>query len=88
MLKYIIIMVLLIIGAYLIVQGVGCKKAIREGKIRLEEYGAENIELCYGNMSYADKGDGDKDTAGDLPCEERFRSRSPVDVVVDDAQSL
>lgn len=59
MLKYIIIMVLLIIGAYLIVQGVGCKKAIREGKIRLEEYGAENIELCYGNMSYVDRGDGD-----------------------------
>lgn len=59
MLKYIIIMVLLIIGAYLIVQGVGCKKAIREGKIRLEEYGAENIELCYGNMRYVDRGDGD-----------------------------
>lgn len=43
----------------MIVQGVGCKKAIREGKIRLEEYGAENIELCYGNMSYVDRGDGD-----------------------------
>ena len=43
----------------MIVQGVGCKKAIREGKIRLEEYGAENIELCYGNMRYVDRGDGD-----------------------------
>ena len=43
----------------MIVQGVGCKKAIREGKIRLEEYGAQNIELCYGNMRYVDRGDGD-----------------------------
>lgn len=50
---------LLIIGAYLIVQGVGCKKAIQEGKHRLEEYGAKNIELCYGNMRYVDRGDGD-----------------------------
>lgn len=58
MLKHIVIMVLLIIGAYLIIQGVRCKKAIQEGKIRLEKYGAENIELCYGNMSYVDIGDG------------------------------
>lgn len=59
MLKYIVIMVLLVIGVYLIIQGVRCKKAIQEGKIRLEEYGAENIELSYGNMSYVDKGDGE-----------------------------
>ncbi|MDD6233105.1 MAG: alpha/beta hydrolase [Frisingicoccus sp.] len=59
MLKCIAIMGLLIIGAYLIVQGVGCKKAIQEGKHRLEEYGAKNIELCYGNMRYVDRGDGD-----------------------------
>lgn len=43
----------------MIVQGVGCKKAIQEGKHRLEEYGAKNIELCYGNMRYVDRGDGD-----------------------------
>ena len=59
MLKCIAIMGLLIISAYLIVQGVGCKKAIQEGKHRLEEYGAMNIELCYGNMRYVDRGDGD-----------------------------
>ena len=57
--KYIIIVVLLIIGTYLIIQGVRCKRAVQEGKIRLEKYGAENIEHSYGNMSYADKGDGD-----------------------------
>ena len=59
MLKYIVILVLLIMGSYLIIQGVRCKKAIQEEKIRLEKYGAENIELCYGNMSYVDIGDGD-----------------------------
>lgn len=58
MLKYILMMVLLIIGTYLIIQGVRCKLAVQEGKNRLEEYGAENIELSYGNMSYVDKGKG------------------------------
>ena len=59
MLKYILMVIFLTVGAYLILQGVRCKKAINEGKKRLEEYGAKNIELSYGNMSYVDKGDGD-----------------------------
>lgn len=59
MLQYIIIVVLVIIGAYLIIQGVRCKLAVKEGKNRLVEYGAENIDLSYGNMSYVDKGSGD-----------------------------
>lgn len=59
MLKYILIVIFLIVGAYLILQRVRCKKAIQEGKKCLEEYGAKNIELSYGNMSYVDKGDGD-----------------------------
>ncbi|MDO4811729.1 MAG: alpha/beta hydrolase [Eubacteriales bacterium] len=59
MLKYLLIVVFLIIGAYLIIQGVRCKKAVQEGRIRLEEYGAKNIELSYGKMSYVDKGKGD-----------------------------
>lgn len=58
MLKYIFMMVLLIIGTYLTIQGVRCKLAVQEGKNRLEEYGAENIDLSYGNMSYVDKGKG------------------------------
>ncbi len=59
MLKYTIIVVLLIIGAYLIIQGIRCRQALQEGKLRLEEYGSKNIELSYGNMSYVDKGAGD-----------------------------
>ena len=59
MLKCIIIGVLLIIVAYLIIQGTRCKLAVQEGRNRLKEYGAENIELSYGNMSYVDKGNGE-----------------------------
>lgn len=59
MLKYVIIVALLNIGAYLIIQGIRCRLAVQEGKIRLDEYGAENIELSYGNMSYVDRGEGD-----------------------------
>ena len=59
MLKYIIIGVILIFGAYLIIQGIRCRLAVQKGKIRLDEYGAENIELSYGNMSYVDRGEGD-----------------------------
>lgn len=59
MLGYSLIAIFLIIGAYLIVQGVRCKVAVYEGKNRLEKYGSENMELSYGSMSYVDKGDGD-----------------------------
>ncbi|MDO4492136.1 MAG: alpha/beta hydrolase [Lachnospiraceae bacterium] len=59
MLKNIIIVALLIIGAYLIIQAVRCKKAIQAGFHRLANYQAENIELSYGNMSYVDQGEGD-----------------------------
>lgn len=59
MLKYIIIGGILIFGAYLIIQGIRYRLAVQEGKIRLDEYGAENIELSYGNMSYMDRGEGD-----------------------------
>ena len=59
MMKGILIVALLIVGAYLIIQGVRCRQAVQDGKLRLEEYGPENIELSCGNMSYVDKGDGD-----------------------------
>jgi len=56
--KYLLISVLLITGAYLTVQGARCKKAVREGTLRLETYGAKTIALSYGNMTYVDKGAG------------------------------
>lgn len=56
---YIIGGVLLFLAVYLIVQGIRCSIAVKESKERLAAYGAETIQLSYGNMRYADTGEGE-----------------------------
>ena len=56
---YIVGSLLLLLAAYLIVQGIRCSIAVKESKERLVAYGAETIHLSYGNMSYVDTGKGE-----------------------------
>lgn len=56
---YIVGGVLLLLAAYLIVQGIRCSIAVKESKERLATYGAETVQLSYGNMSYVDTGEGE-----------------------------
>lgn len=56
---YIVGGVLLLLAAYLIVQGIRCSIAVKESKERLVAYGAETVHLSYGNMSYVDTGEGE-----------------------------
>lgn len=56
---YIVGGVLLLLAAYLIVQGIRCSIAVKESKERLAAYGAETVQLSYGNMSYVDTGEGE-----------------------------
>lgn len=56
---YIIGGVLLFLVVYLIVQGIRCSIAVNESKERLAAYGAETVQLSYGNMSYVDTGEGE-----------------------------
>lgn len=56
---YIVGGVLLLLAAYLIVQGIRCSIAVKESKERLAAYGAETVQLSYGNMSYVDMGEGE-----------------------------
>lgn len=56
---YIVGGVLLLLAAYLIVQGIRCSIAVKESKERLVAYGAETVQLSYGNMSYVDTGEGE-----------------------------
>lgn len=56
---YIVGGVLLLLAAYLIVQGIRCSIAVKESKERLAAYRAETVQLSYGNMSYVDTGEGE-----------------------------
>lgn len=56
---YIVGGVLLVLAAYLIAQGIRCSIAVKESKERLAAYGAETVQLSYGNMSYVDTGEGE-----------------------------
>lgn len=56
---YIVGGILLLLAAYLIVQGIRCSIAVKESKERLAAYGAETVQLSYGNMSYVDTGEGE-----------------------------
>lgn len=56
---YIIGGVLLFLVVFLIVQGIRCSIAVKESKERLAAYGAEKVQLSYGNMSYVDTGAGE-----------------------------
>jgi pimeloyl-ACP methyl ester carboxylesterase len=56
--RYIIGGVLLLFAVYLIVQGIRCNIAVKESEERLAAYGAETVQLSYGNMSYVDRGEG------------------------------
>jgi pimeloyl-ACP methyl ester carboxylesterase len=51
--------ILVIISAYLIVQGIRRHIAVSESCIRLADYDAETAVLSYGNMTYVDKGKGE-----------------------------
>lgn len=56
---YVIGGILLFLIVYLIVQGIRCGIAVKESKERLATYGAETVQLSYGNMSYVDTGEGE-----------------------------
>ena len=56
---YIWVGVLLVVGMYLLVQGIRCNRATKEKLKQLSEYDAKTISLSYGDMSYVDKGNGE-----------------------------
>lgn len=56
---YVVGGILLFLIVYLIVQGIRCSIAVKESKERLAAYGAETVQLSYGNMSYVDTGEGE-----------------------------
>ena len=49
----------LVIAIYLIVQGIRCGIAVKEGEERLLSYNAKTADLSYGKMSYVDVGEGE-----------------------------
>lgn len=56
---YIVGGILFVLAIYLIVQGIRCNMAVKEGKERLVTYGAKTAHLSYGNMTYVDRGEGE-----------------------------
>lgn len=56
---FICITILLIFAAFLMIQRIRCRKAVREKAKQLSSYNALNTQLSYGNMSYVDKGNGE-----------------------------
>lgn len=50
---------LFVIAVYLVVQGIRCGIAVKEGKKRLASYNAKTADLSYGKMAYVDEGDGE-----------------------------
>ena len=56
---YMLVGVLLVVGMYLLVQGIRCNRATKEKLKQLSEYDAKTISLSYGDMSYVDKGNGE-----------------------------
>ena len=56
---HILVVVLLVAGMYLLVQGIRCNRATKEKLKQLSEYDAKTISLSYGDMSYVDKGNGE-----------------------------
>lgn len=56
---YIVGGILFVLAIYLIVQGIRCNMAVKEGKERLVTYGAKTANLSYGNMTYVDRGEGE-----------------------------
>lgn len=55
---YVVGGILLVVGMYFGIQGIRCKKAVKQGKERLQSYQAKTIGLSYGNMTYVDHGKG------------------------------
>lgn len=55
---YIVGGILFVLAIYLIVHGIRCNMAVKEGKERLVTYGAKTANLSYGNMTYVDRGEG------------------------------
>lgn len=51
--------IFLVLAIYLVIQGIRCSIAVREGRERLAAYGAKTTELSFGNMTYVDKGQGE-----------------------------
>ena len=57
--RYIFIAILLLIAGYMIVQGIRCAAAVKAGRQRMADCGAQTVELSYGKMSYIDRGEGE-----------------------------
>ena len=57
--RYIFIAILLLIAGYMIVQGIRCAAAVKAGRKRMADCGAQTVELSYGKMSYIDRGEGE-----------------------------
>ncbi len=56
---YIVLIILLFVLLYLVIQGIRCHTAVKEGKERLFSYHAKAASLSYGDMSYIDQGEGE-----------------------------
>lgn len=59
MFVYIVGCILLVFALYLVIQGIRCGLAVKEGKARLAAYHAQTAELSYGDMTYVDLGEGE-----------------------------
>ena len=55
----VLLAVIFAIAVYLIVQGIRCGIAVKEGEKRLLSYNAKTADLSYGKMSYVDEGEGE-----------------------------
>jgi pimeloyl-ACP methyl ester carboxylesterase len=55
----VLIVIASLIAVFFIVQYALCANAVKKGYERLESYNAQELELGYGNMTYADTGEGE-----------------------------
>jgi pimeloyl-ACP methyl ester carboxylesterase len=57
--KRVWVWIIVVIAAYLLIQGTRCGIAVGQSVERLARYEAETIALSYGNMTYIDRGEGE-----------------------------
>lgn len=56
---YIVGCILLFLALYLVIQGIRCSLAVKEGNDRLAAYHAQTAGLSYGDITYVDRGEGE-----------------------------
>lgn len=51
--------ILILLAAYLVIQGIRCRSSVKKGEERLTSYNVHSASLSYGNMIYVDEGSGE-----------------------------